>query len=383
MMFPPHCDSNANASHQVTITASWVRTSVTVKVLESSFMQHIFLSANQSKTIHLPPSVGLANARSSHLLSVISAQPVTVLASFCTQTGCEHSLLHDVASWGTQYYPVTPNFPKQTAVSQMVITSSDHETSVDIFLSGEVLFNGNTYPRGSVLKLHLGMFQSVYLQSNYSLSGSEVNSQGAVGVVVGYTCSKHASEDSLYGFAELKPVSQWNFDYVIPPLVNTGINSSFLLAISTVSSDLDVTTSTGRKSTSLIGGVVKVIPVVTTDKVHITSDVPFQLIYFRNDNEQRSSTLTALPSVDDICQPVPTFDSTDTSEHQDNSSHTGDFESAVKSSGEPDSPQLPDGDEDNANSSSPFTDVGHYLSTTNQQLFPAVCEKSVYLKSNV
>ncbi|XP_031708909.1 mucin-5B-like [Anarrhichthys ocellatus] len=34
-----------------------------------------------------------------------------------------------------------------TAVSQMVITSSDRGTSVDIFLSGDVLFEGNVYPR--------------------------------------------------------------------------------------------------------------------------------------------------------------------------------------------------------------------------------------------
>ncbi|GLD74206.1 IgGFc-binding protein-like isoform X1, partial [Lates japonicus] len=171
--------------------ASGAWTSVTVRVLETSFKQRIFLSASQSKTIHLPLSVGMASARSSCLLSVISVKPVTALASFCTQTGCDHNLLNEVSSWGTHYYPITPHFSNQTAVSQMVVTSSDRETSVDVFLSGEVLFNGNMYPSGSVLKLHMGALQSVYLQSNTSFSGSELYSQEAVGVVVGFTCSKH------------------------------------------------------------------------------------------------------------------------------------------------------------------------------------------------
>ncbi|XP_051261445.1 IgGFc-binding protein-like isoform X2 [Dicentrarchus labrax] len=373
MMFPPHNDPTANISHQVTITATGVQwTSVTVEVLESNFMQHIVLAASKSKTIHLPLSVGLTSDHSSYLLSVTSIRPVTVLASFCTRIGCDHSLLHDVSSWGTTYYPITPHFPNQTAVSQMVITSSDHKTSVDIFLSGEVLFKGNVYPRDSVLKLHIGVLQSVYLQSNSSLSGSELNSQKAVGVVVSFTCSKPTPGDCLYGFAELKPVSHWSFDYVIPPLVNTRMSSSFLLAMAAISSDMDVTTSTGRKSVSLVGGEMKVIPVSTSDKIYITSDSPLQLVYFRLDNAQCPSTLTVLPSVDDICQAVPMFDSGDMSEHQDNSTHTGNYEFGIEISQKPEDAQLPD----NAEPSSPHTDtgVGHLLSTMNRQLYPAVCE---------
>ncbi|XP_070690944.1 IgGFc-binding protein [Pempheris klunzingeri] len=84
MMFPPHNDPTAN-----------------------------------SKTIRLPLSVGMTSDRSSSSLSVKSVRPVTVLASFCTLTGCDHSILHDVSAWGTHYYPITPHFSNQVAVSQM------------------------------------------------------------------------------------------------------------------------------------------------------------------------------------------------------------------------------------------------------------------------
>ncbi|XP_041798261.1 IgGFc-binding protein-like [Chelmon rostratus] len=374
MMFPPHNDPKANVNHRVTITATGVWTSVTVKVLESDFTQHIFLSASQSKTIHLPLSVGMASDHSSYLLSVKSVWPVTVLASFCTPTGCDHSLLHDVSSWGTHYYPITPHFPDQTAVSQMVITSSDRETSVDIVLSGEVHFKGNMYQKGSVLKLHIGVLQSVYLQSNSSFSGTDLDSQEAVGVVVGFTCSKHTPGNCLYGFAELKPVSHWSFDYVIPPLVNTSMSSSFLLAMATISSDMDIAMGTRRMNVSLVGGVMRVIPVVTSNKIHIASDSPLQLVYFRNDDAQRHSTLIVLPSIDDICQTVPMFDSGDMSEQQGNSTQTGDLKSGVILSQMSNFAQLTD----NAEPSSPHTDtdVGHYLSTMNKQLYPAVCDKT-------
>lgn len=87
-------------------------------------------------------SVGMANDQSSYILSVMSTWPVTVPGSFCINTVCDYSLLHDGSSWGTHYYPINPHFPNQTAVSQMAITSSEHER-VDFFLSAEMRFKGN------------------------------------------------------------------------------------------------------------------------------------------------------------------------------------------------------------------------------------------------
>ncbi|XP_054637554.1 IgGFc-binding protein isoform X2 [Dunckerocampus dactyliophorus] len=372
MRFPPHNDPKANARHQVTITATSIWTSVTVKVLQSDFTRHISLAASQSETVNLPLSVGTASAHSSLLLSVTSVQPVTVLASFCTQTGCEHSLLHDVSSWGANYYPVTPNFPSQMAVSEMVVTSSDQETSVDIFLSGEVVFNGDSYRNGSVLNLHLGAFESLYLQSNFSLCGSELYSQEPVGVIVGFTCFDHTVGECLYGFAELKPVSSWSFEYFVPRVVNAGISPSLLLAMTKINADLDVITRSGKKNLSLRGGVMKTIPVVASDNVYILSDVPLQLIYFRHDIEQRASTLTALLSVEDICHSGPMFDAEDISSHPDDTSNIKHIKAVVELSHEHAfTPTMA-----NNESSSTYVDVGHYLNTMNKELYPSVCEKN-------
>lgn len=97
---------------------------------------------------------------------------------------------------------------------------------------------------------------TVCLQSDFRLSGLELNSQKAVGVVVGFTCSKHTPRVCLYGFAQLKPVESWRFDYLIPPLTNAGTSSSFLLAMTAVNSEIHITTDSKRESLSVVGRIM-------------------------------------------------------------------------------------------------------------------------------
>lgn len=149
-------DPGANPNHQVAIAAptSWTR--ITAEVQESHFIQRIVLSAYQSETIDLPLSVRTSSHYSSHIFDVNSTWPVTVLASSCFCAICYYTFLHDASSWGTHYYLILPRLCKQIAVSQMVITGSEDETSVERFPSGEVLFGGNVDPEGSFLELHMG-----------------------------------------------------------------------------------------------------------------------------------------------------------------------------------------------------------------------------------
>lgn len=112
---------------------------------------------------------------------------------------------------------------------------------------------------------------------------------------------------------------------------------------------------------------------MTSDKICVISDSPLQLVYFRCGNAQGPSTLTVLPSVDDICQTVPMFDSGDMSKQQDNSTFTEDLKSGVKFSQKLNLTQLPD-DNKVANSLITDADVGRYRSTMNRRLYPALCE---------
>lgn len=72
--------------------------------------------------------------------------------------------------------------------------SSELVTSVNIFFleEEEVHFKHNLYPKGTFCELQMGVLQTVCLQSNSSLSGSELYSQKVGGVVFGFTCCKHS-----------------------------------------------------------------------------------------------------------------------------------------------------------------------------------------------
>ncbi|KAM8825944.1 IgGFc-binding protein [Synchiropus picturatus] len=104
---------------------------------------------------------------------------------------------------------------------------------------------------------------------------------------------------------------------------------------------------------------------VTSDKVHISSDAPLQLLYFRHDSEKHSSTLTSLLAVDDICEVLPMSDSSDSAEPEDNHSGTEDVKlsSQAKLS-------------DSGGGEYSETDVGRYLSTLTRESYPEACEKA-------
>lgn len=136
---------------------------------------------------------------------------------------------------------------------------------------------------------------------------------------------------------------------------------SALLAMASMNSALDINTNTGQRTVSLMGSVMTFLPVVTSDKIHITSDSPLQLVYFKHGSGQRFSVLALVPSVDDICQTGPIFDSGDMREQQDNSANRGDLKSGVQFSQSSNLPQQP-GDTD---PSLPQTDTdARHLSKT-------------------
>lgn len=72
----------------------------------------------------------------------------------------------------------------------------------------------------------------------------------------GLTRFTHSPYVCLYGFSQLNTVSHWGFDEVIPPLVNTGVASRFLLARNY--SEINVTASNLGKTVCVVG-IVKVV----------------------------------------------------------------------------------------------------------------------------
>lgn len=152
---------------------------------------------------------------------------------------------------------------------------------------------------------------SVCLQSDSSLSGFllEFNTQKAVGVVVGFICSEHTPGVCLYGFAQLKPVMSWEIWLFHSSLRKH--RNKFQLPFGNDCSELGSThhTDNRRERQSASWWYNYVLFIFWPDTSHISSESPLQLLHFRHKDKRCPSTLTLLPTVDEICQTLPVVDS--------------------------------------------------------------------------
>lgn len=206
---------------------------------------------------------------------------------------------------------------------------------------------------------------SVCLQSDSSLSGFllEFNTQKAVGVMVGCICSEHTPGVCLYGFAQLKPVMSWEI-WLFHSSLRKHWNK-FQLPFGNDCSELGSThhTDNRRERQSASWWYNYVLFIFWPDTSHISSKSPLQLLYFRHKDKRCSSTLTLLPTVDEICQTLPVVDS---KQKMDQSAYTQQhfrFDLPL--------PYL------YPTSTSSEEDVRYDVNTLHRQLYPELFEKSM------
>uniref|UniRef100_W5M883 VWFD domain-containing protein n=2 Tax=Lepisosteus oculatus TaxID=7918 RepID=W5M883_LEPOC len=230
-------------------------------------------------TVSLPAQVDMLGSYSPSAFLVQADQEVSVLALRCRPGSCAASLLYPVGFWGNHYYAVAPLVPGQASLAEIVITNHASNNLVDIVLAAPVSFQGRAYSRGDVLTLRLGPFWSAQLQSPQSLSGSEITSQEAVGVVCGYTCAPEGSQGCSYGFVQLLPTSGWGDTYVVPPLP-TQSSSDLLYVFTYLTTRLQVRDNQAQHERTLLGGAVEELPVNPSSAAYITASNGVQVVYF-------------------------------------------------------------------------------------------------------
>ncbi|MBN3317980.1 FCGBP protein, partial [Atractosteus spatula] len=288
-VFPQDGDPGSDVQREVTIAAasSAGSTAVTVLVYNTSFRQELSLAGGQIRTLSLPAQVDMPGSYSPNAFLVQADQEVSVLALRCRPGSCAASPLYPVGFWGNHYYAMAPLVPGQASLAEIVITNHASDNLVDIVLAGPVSFQGRAYSRGDVLTLHLGPFWSAQLQSPQSLSGSEITSQKAVGVVCGYTCAPEGGQGCSYGFVQLLPTSGWGDTYVVPPLPTQSSSSSssssdLLYVFTYLTTQLRVQDNQAQHERTLLGGAVEELPVNPSSAAYITASRGVQVVYFRS-----------------------------------------------------------------------------------------------------
>ncbi|XP_014813474.1 PREDICTED: IgGFc-binding protein-like [Calidris pugnax] len=206
-----------NSDFKLLLTAYSPFTSVTISMKKPGLRMTLQVTPGQPILVKVPPQAEMVGSKSFHNALVVRAtNPISLVMVNEKPTSVDTALVYPVHSWGTEYYVVTPNVGTDR-YGEFVVAAWEEPTQVEVHLKATVTYQGQSYPRGTVLPIKLEPFQAVQLQSPSDLSGTRIVGQKPVAVFTGHTClARFTHCDHLA--EQLQPVAHWGTTFIVPPL---------------------------------------------------------------------------------------------------------------------------------------------------------------------
>lgn len=249
--------------------------STKVKVSAMGEVYEKEINPGKSVSFKLPNSVEMKGGKKSRQAVLIEAsQDVTVMSLNFKRYTADTSVIYPVTDWGTEYFIFTPSSTQKDTFKEFSITNYREPNSVEIFLQGSVRFQGKYYRRGSKMTLKLDAFETVQIQSQDNLRGTNVVSRLPVAVSSGHSCvQKYTSCNHVY--EQLLPVNSWGKEFIIAPLpyrnyFSTSYDSVFVQA------------SQRTKITVNVNGRVKSYPMFAGQTLELHSQWPHTMYLTSN-----------------------------------------------------------------------------------------------------
>ncbi|KAM9419012.1 IgGFc-binding protein-like [Salvelinus alpinus] len=174
----------------------------------------------KSVTFDLPKGVEMIGSKKNLPTVLIEAsQEVTVLSFNYKKETADTSVVYPVKDWGTEYFIFTPMSTAGDRFSKefSIINYKEKNFGVEVYLTGPVTFQRQKYFAGSKLTIDLMPFESVQIQSQFDLSGTNVISKFPVGVLSGHSCTKKYTGCN-HVYEQLQPVKSWGKEFIVAPL---------------------------------------------------------------------------------------------------------------------------------------------------------------------
>uniref|UniRef100_A0A8B9KF75 VWFD domain-containing protein n=1 Tax=Astyanax mexicanus TaxID=7994 RepID=A0A8B9KF75_ASTMX len=255
-------------------------TKVTVTALGQEFEKT--LQPGVGVSVELPDEVEMTgSSKNKQTVQVKADQDVLVLSLNFKPYSADTSVIYPLTEWGTEYYVYTPQMGPPDTYKEFAITNQGSENTVEIQLKGAVTFGGQKYPQGSKLTLTLEPYESVQIQSEDDLTGSKVTAKQPVAVFTGHSCTWYFSECN-HVFEQLRPVSSWGKEFIVPTLTYTVPPFRFDTVIiqASQSTQLQITTQDGKTSPkTMVQGESLYINMPYPDVLHFTADQGVQVLY--------------------------------------------------------------------------------------------------------
>ncbi|KAI4876213.1 hypothetical protein NFI96_017951 [Prochilodus magdalenae] len=277
--------------------AAEVSASVTVTALGKVYKKTV--NPEQGEFFQLPEEVEmLGSGKNQQTVQVESDQDILVSSLNYKIYSTGASVIYPVKEWGTEYYVFTPRSPKSrkiipNAFKEFTITNYKDHNSVKVYLTSEVKFQGQVYPKGSNLSIDLEPFESVQIQSEEDneqaqynpkvgdLSGSRVIADQPVAVFTGHSCTwLFAGCDHVY--EQLLPVSSWGQEFIVASIAYQKPEGKYDSVYIQASQDtlIRVNSQNGTTSPKVVkAGETYDIQIRWPDCLHITADKGIQVLY--------------------------------------------------------------------------------------------------------
>nr|XP_046181870.1 IgGFc-binding protein-like [Oncorhynchus gorbuscha] len=191
-----------------------------VKVTALGKVYEKTVDPGKSMSFDLPKGVEMIGSKKNLPTVLIEAsQEVTVLSLNYKKETADTSVVYPVKDWGTEYFIFTPMSTAGDRFSKefSIINYKEKNFGVEVYLTGPVTFQRQKYFAGSKLTIDLLPFESVQIQSQFDLSGTNVISKFPVGVLSGHSCTKKYTGCN-HVYEQLQPVKSWGKEFIVAPL---------------------------------------------------------------------------------------------------------------------------------------------------------------------
>ncbi|XP_075912854.1 uncharacterized protein LOC116958389 [Petromyzon marinus] len=251
-------------------------TQVTISVPAVNFSQAVLLPPFSVGNVSIPVTAEIAENGivTNKVVSVRSDSDISVWGMSKRSATTDGFMMIPEQELGTEYYVVAPVSGSST--NEFAIVSPYNNVTVQIILSGNVIFNGVTYSNN--LNITLQEDQVVQFQGS-ALTGTRVLSSQPVAVFSGDRCiAVHTACNFVT--EQLLPVRQWGSSYLVFPVSIKSTNDSVIIT-SPSSASIRVNVSVdGNFTTYTLTNYGRIsVPIYANQTLSINSSVNVGVMY--------------------------------------------------------------------------------------------------------
>ncbi|XP_069482538.1 uncharacterized protein [Ambystoma mexicanum] len=233
-------------------------------------------------SVEIPSSAMLLGTSNStnQTVFITSDRGITVQSISSSSLGFDSSIVYPLGYLGQDYYMLTPISRPGDASYEFAIVNINTSNMVNVTLKGDVVYEQERYPAGSVLNLTLAPFQSIQFQSSMDLTGSRVMAAQPVAVLSGHQCGqRYADLSKGHVYEQLPPVSKWGTTFIVPPL-SAQKDEGLVYVVASRATNIEIYTSPSlRSNSSLVAGGALTLGMVPAS-LYITADHPILVLFY-------------------------------------------------------------------------------------------------------